>query len=71
VRGRDVVAEYSNFCGTIGTKWPTQLLDARSATIWCIAHSSRMQRHINVAFRHIPGQQLDDLPQELSQIPAR
>lgn len=67
----DRTQRYSNFYGTIGTKWPAPLLDARSAIVWCIAHSRRMQRHINVAFRHIPGQQLDDPSANLPQIPAR
>lgn len=53
----DRTERYSNFYGTIGTKWPAPLLDARAAIVWCIGHSSRMQRHINVGCRIIRNRQ--------------
>jgi 2-polyprenyl-6-methoxyphenol hydroxylase-like FAD-dependent oxidoreductase len=51
----DATQLYSRFYGWIGTRWPRPLLDARSALIWALARSSRMQRRINVASGHVPG----------------
>jgi 2-polyprenyl-6-methoxyphenol hydroxylase-like FAD-dependent oxidoreductase len=50
----DTTQRYSRFYGWIGTHWPRPLLDARSALIWALAHSKRMQSRINVAARHVP-----------------
>jgi 2-polyprenyl-6-methoxyphenol hydroxylase-like FAD-dependent oxidoreductase len=51
----DATQRYSRFYGWIGTRWPRPLLDARSALIWTLARSSRMQSRINVASGHVPG----------------
>jgi 2-polyprenyl-6-methoxyphenol hydroxylase-like FAD-dependent oxidoreductase len=50
----DATQKYSRFYGWIGTNWPRPLLDVRSALIWSLARSTRMQSRINVASRHIP-----------------
>jgi 2-polyprenyl-6-methoxyphenol hydroxylase-like FAD-dependent oxidoreductase len=50
----DATQKYSRFYGWIGTNWPRPLLDLRSALIWGLARSERMQARINAAARHIP-----------------
>jgi 2-polyprenyl-6-methoxyphenol hydroxylase-like FAD-dependent oxidoreductase len=50
----DATQKYSRFYGWIGTNWPRPLLDVRSALIWSLARSTRMQSRINVASRHVP-----------------
>jgi 2-polyprenyl-6-methoxyphenol hydroxylase-like FAD-dependent oxidoreductase len=47
----DATQRYSRMYGWIGTHWPRQLLDLRSAVIWSLAHSKAMQARINVAAR--------------------
>jgi 2-polyprenyl-6-methoxyphenol hydroxylase-like FAD-dependent oxidoreductase len=51
----DLTQRYSRFYGAIGTHWPRRLLAARSALIWGIAKSPRLQRHINGAAYHTPA----------------
>jgi len=51
----DATQKYSRFYGWIGTNWPRPLLDVRSALIWSLARSTRIQRRINVATRHVPA----------------
>jgi 2-polyprenyl-6-methoxyphenol hydroxylase-like FAD-dependent oxidoreductase len=51
----DNTQRYSRFYGTIGTRWPRPLLDARSLLIWGIARSERMQKRINVGAFHQPN----------------
>ncbi len=45
----DATQRFSRFYGRVGTKWPTALLDVRSALIWAIGRSSTLQRKINAA----------------------
>ncbi|MCW3006182.1 MAG: monooxygenase [Solirubrobacterales bacterium] len=51
----DLTQRYSRFYGAIGTHWPRRLLTARSALVWGIARSPRLQRHINAAAYHTPS----------------
>lgn len=50
----DQTQRFSRFYGWIGTHWPRPLLDLRSALVWGLAHSERMQARINVAARQVP-----------------
>lgn len=45
----DATQKFSRLYGRIGTRWPSGLLDIRSAIVWGIGKSTRLQRHINVA----------------------
>lgn len=45
----DATQKFSRLYGRMGTRWPHALLDIRSAIVWGIGKSSRLQRHINVA----------------------
>lgn len=51
----DLTQRYSRFYGAIGTHWPSRLLSVRSALVWGIAKSPRLQRHINAAAYHTPS----------------
>jgi 2-polyprenyl-6-methoxyphenol hydroxylase-like FAD-dependent oxidoreductase len=48
----DATQRYSRIYGRIGTGWPRQLLDLRSAVIWAAGHSNRVQKRVNVAATH-------------------
>jgi 2-polyprenyl-6-methoxyphenol hydroxylase-like FAD-dependent oxidoreductase len=50
----DATQRYSRIYGRIGTAWPRQLLDLRSAFIWAAGRSKRVQQRVNVAATHIP-----------------
>jgi 2-polyprenyl-6-methoxyphenol hydroxylase-like FAD-dependent oxidoreductase len=50
----DATQRFSRIYGRMGTSWPRPLLDARSALVWGIGRSERLQRHINVAAHHMP-----------------
>jgi 2-polyprenyl-6-methoxyphenol hydroxylase-like FAD-dependent oxidoreductase len=45
----DATQRYSRFYGRMGTRWPSALLDLRSAVVWGIGKSATLQRRINVA----------------------
>ncbi|MGE0006518.1 MAG: FAD-dependent oxidoreductase [Parvibaculaceae bacterium] len=45
----DATQKFSRLYGRMGTRWPRGLLDIRSAIVWGIGKSTRLQRHINVA----------------------
>jgi 2-polyprenyl-6-methoxyphenol hydroxylase-like FAD-dependent oxidoreductase len=52
------VQRYSRIYGAVGTKWPDRpdlLLDARSALVWALGRSTRVQRRINFALEHFPS----------------
>jgi 2-polyprenyl-6-methoxyphenol hydroxylase-like FAD-dependent oxidoreductase len=49
----DATQRYSRLYGRIGTKWPRQLLDLRSAAIWAAGRSKRVQKRVNVAATHV------------------
>jgi 2-polyprenyl-6-methoxyphenol hydroxylase-like FAD-dependent oxidoreductase len=51
----DLTQRYSRFYGAIGTHWPRRMLSARSALVWGIAKSPKLQRHINAAAYHTPS----------------
>ncbi|MCW2839174.1 MAG: monooxygenase [Aeromicrobium sp.] len=51
----DATQRYSRFYGWIGTHWPRPLIDLRSALIWTLGRSKRVQNRINVATRHVPS----------------
>jgi 2-polyprenyl-6-methoxyphenol hydroxylase-like FAD-dependent oxidoreductase len=50
----ETTQRFSRFYGRMGTRWPRPLLDARSAIVWGIGRSERLQRRINVAAHHMP-----------------
>jgi hypothetical protein len=54
------VQRYSRLYGTIGTRWPARLLDARSALIWSLAKAKPVQRRIQFAAGYFPA--LDAAP---------
>jgi 2-polyprenyl-6-methoxyphenol hydroxylase-like FAD-dependent oxidoreductase len=57
LRERPVVEatqRYSRMYGRIGTSWPAWALDARSALVWGIGRSKRLQNKINAATFHFP-----------------
>lgn len=49
------VQRYSRVYGKIGTRWPTGLLDARSALIWSLAKARPVQRRIQFAAGYFPA----------------
>lgn len=49
------VQRYSRVYGKIGTRWPTSLLDARSALIWSLAKARPVQRRIQFAAGYFPA----------------
>lgn len=49
------VQRYSRLYGTIGTRWPDRLLDARSALIWSLAKAKPIQRRIQFAAGYFPS----------------
>jgi 2-polyprenyl-6-methoxyphenol hydroxylase-like FAD-dependent oxidoreductase len=51
----DATQRYSRIYGRIGTAWPRQLLDLRSAVIWAAGRSKRVQKRVNVAATHVPA----------------
>jgi 2-polyprenyl-6-methoxyphenol hydroxylase-like FAD-dependent oxidoreductase len=51
----DNTQRFSRFYGTIGTRWPRPLLDARSLLIWGIARSEHLQKRINGGAFHQPN----------------
>jgi 2-polyprenyl-6-methoxyphenol hydroxylase-like FAD-dependent oxidoreductase len=51
----DATQGYSRFYGRMGTSWPGWALDARSAVVWGIGRSSRLQSKVNVAAHHFPA----------------
>jgi 2-polyprenyl-6-methoxyphenol hydroxylase-like FAD-dependent oxidoreductase len=55
------VQRYSRLYGKVGTRWPAQLLDARSALIWSLAKAKPVQRRIQFAAGYFPS--LDSGPQ--------
>jgi 2-polyprenyl-6-methoxyphenol hydroxylase-like FAD-dependent oxidoreductase len=61
----DRVQRYSRLYGTIGTRWPARLLDARSALIWTLGKAKPVQRRIQFAAGYFPA-----LDAELPAVPA-
>ena len=61
------VQRYSRLYGKIGTRWPRQLLGARSALIWSLGKAKPVQRRIQFAAGYFPA--LDSGP-DLSPVPA-
>ena len=45
----DATQKFSRLYGRVGTRWPRPLLDLRSALVWGVGKSTRLQRRINVA----------------------
>lgn len=45
----DATQKFSRLYGRVGTRWPRPLLDLRSALVWSVGKSARLQRRINVA----------------------
>jgi 2-polyprenyl-6-methoxyphenol hydroxylase-like FAD-dependent oxidoreductase len=51
----DATQHYSRVYGRIGTRWPQWGLDVRSALVWGIGRSKRLQRKANAAAHHFPS----------------
>jgi 2-polyprenyl-6-methoxyphenol hydroxylase-like FAD-dependent oxidoreductase len=51
----DRVQRYSRLYGKIGTRWPEQGLEARSALIWALAKAKPFQRRIQFAASYFPS----------------
>lgn len=51
----DRVQRYSRLYGRMGTSWPRQLLDARSALIWALGKAKPVQKRINYAAAYFPS----------------
>lgn len=49
----DATQRYSRIYGRVGTAWPRQLLDLRSALVWAAGRSKRVQQRVNVAATHV------------------
>ena len=49
----DATQRYSRIYGRVGTAWPRQLLDLRSALVWAAGRSTRVQKRVNVAATHV------------------
>lgn len=49
------VQRYSRVYGKVGTRWPDQLLGARSALIWTLAKAKPFQRRIQFAANYFPS----------------
>jgi 2-polyprenyl-6-methoxyphenol hydroxylase-like FAD-dependent oxidoreductase len=45
----DATQRFSRMYGRVGTRWPRPLLSLRSALVWAVGKSTRLQRKINVA----------------------
>ncbi|ACP21596.1 putative monooxygenase (plasmid) [Sinorhizobium fredii NGR234] len=45
----DATQKFSRLYGRVGTRWPRPLLDLRSAFVWGVGKSTRIQRRVNVA----------------------
>src|SRR3954451_10454243 len=51
----DRVQRYSRFYGRIGTAWPNELLDVRSALVWSMAKAKPVQSRIQFAAGYFPS----------------
>ena len=51
----DRVQRYSRLYGRMGTRWPRQLLDARSALVWTLGKAAPVQKRINFAASYFPS----------------
>jgi hypothetical protein len=49
------VQRYSRFYGRVGTSWPAELLDVRSAFIWALGKAAPVQKRINFAASYFPS----------------
>jgi hypothetical protein len=67
----DRVQRYSRLYGTIGTRWPARLLDARSALIWTLGKAKPVQRRIQFAAGYFPALDIELPASAAAAIPAR
>jgi 2-polyprenyl-6-methoxyphenol hydroxylase-like FAD-dependent oxidoreductase len=58
----DRVQRYSRMYGKIGTRWPEQGLEVRSALIWSLGKAKPFQRRIQFAANYFPSLEIAAVP---------